>query len=463
MSPSSDPDGSSRASGSPGSLPSRFEPKPIEQRWQEAWESARIFRGLERPHRTPFTLTLPPPNVTGVLTMGHMLGDTVMDTLVRRARMQGRPTLWVPGLDHAGSATQIEVRRRLSKQGVRFESLPRAEALRQVELWKEEHEARIREQTRAGGFSVDWSRFRYTMDAGAVRATREAFVQLYRAGLIYRGERLVNWDPSLETAISDLEVVHSEEEGSLYTLLYAWADGTPGGVEVATARPETLFGDVAVAVHPDDDARHASAVGRAVRRPARRPKCAGHHRPWRSTPRSEPARSRSPRATTRWITRSTSGTPRSGYRRTSSTPAPASPALLSRAMYQGLDRDRARAKAVEALEGQGSSYGPRSSAIRWPVPSARKRWSSPDSRSNGSCGWLASPTPVVGAVREGKIRIHPARWEPTFFRWMEGIQDWCISRQVLWGHPIPVYRCRPHGHEFASVEEPTGLPLLHQP
>lgn len=437
-----------------GSLPSRFDPGPIERRWQEAWEAAHLFRGPERPRGPAFTLTLPPPNVTGVLTMGHMLGDTVMDALVRRARMQGRPTLWVPGLDHAGLATQIEVRRRLSKQGIRFETLSRSEALAQVELWKGEHEARIREQTRAGGFSVDWSRFRYTKDDAAVRATREAFVRLFNAGLIYRGERLVNWDPVLETAISDLEVVHSEEEGSLFTLLYAWADGTPGGIEVATARPETLFGDVAVAVHPDD-ARHRAAVGRSVRVPL-----AGSAVPvitdpgidltfgtgaLKVTPRHDALDyeiyERHPEI----------GLPSEIFDTRARLTGPAVPPE-----FRGLDRDKARALAVEALGASGLLL--RTEKFRHSVARSERSEAVVEPRLSNQWFVRMAPlaAPAVEAVRDGRIRIHPPRWEPTFFRWMEGIHDWCISRQVLWGHPIPVYRCRPNGHEFASVAEPAA-------
>ena len=253
-------------SGGRTALAARFEPGPIERRWQAAWNRLAAFRAPDRPKEPTFTLALPPPNVTGVLTIGHMLGGTVMDVLVRRARMQGRPTLWVPGVDHAGLATQVEVRRRLSKQGIRFETLSREEALGHLERWREEHQAQIRAQLEAGGFSIDWSRFRYTKDSLASRATREVFVRLYREGLIYRGERMVNWDPRLETAISDLEVVHTEEEGTLYYVRYPWADGSPGGMEVATARPETILGDVAIAVHPAD-ARHFADVGRRVRVP----------------------------------------------------------------------------------------------------------------------------------------------------------------------------------------------------
>ncbi|MCI4366732.1 MAG: class I tRNA ligase family protein, partial [Thermoplasmata archaeon] len=247
-------------------LPSRFDAGAIEAKWQAEWARQQAFRALDEPKGRRFSLILPPPNVTGVLHMGHMLGDTVMDALARVHRMRGEAVLWVPGVDHAGLSTQTAVRRSLSKEGVRLENLPREEVLRHVEAWKAERETHIRRQLVAGGFSIDFTRYRYTMDPAAVRATREVFVRLFRDGLIYRGERIVNWDPKLRTALSDLEVLHREETGELLTIRYPWADGQPGGIELATVRPETIFGDVAVAVHPDD-ARHRDAVGRQVRVP----------------------------------------------------------------------------------------------------------------------------------------------------------------------------------------------------
>jgi valyl-tRNA synthetase len=391
--------------------------------------------------------------VTGVLTIGHMLGDTVMDTLVRYHRMRGDATVWVPGLDHAGLATQVEVRRRLSKQGVRFETLSREEAIRQLEVWKEEHEKRIREQTRAGGFSVDWSRYRYTMDPGSVRATREVFVRLYRDGLIYRAERMVNWDPRLRTAISDLEVTHTEEDTSLLYLRYAWADGSPGGLEVATVRPETIFGDVAVAVHPDDD-RYRSFVGREVVVPL--------------TDRKVPI------VTDTAIDRAFGAgalkvTPRHDlvdhevFLRHPGLPMP--PDILDEtghlvsewvpAEYRGLDRDVARSKTTEELERTGLLL--RREPYRHSV--ARSERSDAVIEPRLSTQWFVRMATLakrpVEAVRTGEIKIHPDRWEKTFFRWMEEIQDWCISRQVLWGHAIPVYHCRACRQEIAAVDPPT--------
>ena len=382
-----------------------------------------------------------------------MLGDTVMDVLVRHQRMRGLPTVWVPGLDHAGLATQVEVRRRLAKQGVRFEELPREAALRELEQWRAEHAARIEEQTRAAGFSVDWSRFRYTMDAGSVRATREVFARLYRDGLIYRGERMVNWDPRLRTAISDLEVVHSEEDGQLLYVQYPWADGSPGGLEVATVRPETIFGDVAVAVHPEDE-RHAAHVGRAVRVPL-----TDRTVPVITDPAIDPA----------FGAGALKVTPRNDLldyevaQRHPELPMP--PEILDEsarltgpwvpAEYHGLGVEEAREKATEALERDGLLL--RRAAYRHSV--ARSERSDALVEPRLSTQWFVRmrrlADPVVDAVRRGEIRIHPVRWQLTFFRWMEEIQDWCISRQVLWGHAIPVYRCRSCGRETVAVDPPS--------
>jgi valyl-tRNA synthetase len=382
-----------------------------------------------------------------------MLGDTVMDVLVRQHRMRGLPTVWVPGLDHAGLATQVEVRRRLAREGVRLEELPREEALRELERWREEHAARIEEQTRAAGFSVDWSRFRYTMDAESVRATREVFVRLYRDGLIYRGERMVNWDPRLRTAISDLEVVHTEEEGLLLHVQYPWADGSPGGLEVATVRPETIFGDVAVVVHPDD-ARHVAEVGRAVRVPL--------------TDRTVPVVA-DPGIDPTFGTGALKLTPRNDLldyeiaQRHRELPMP--PEILDEggrltgpwvpSEYHGLSVENAREKATEALEQSGLLL--RRVAYRHSV--ARSERSDAPVEPRLSTQWFVRMRPLaeraVDAVRHGEIRIHPERWQLTFFRWMEEIQDWCISRQVLWGHAIPVYRCGACGRETVAVEVPS--------
>lgn len=430
-------------------LPTRFEPRAIEARWQAEWARLDISQPTDRPGRPAFSLILPPPNVTGVLTLGHMLGNTVMDVFARSHRMQGNATLWVPGLDHAGLATQVEVRRRLAKQGIRFEDLAPEQALREVERWREEHERRIGEQIRAGGFSVDWSRYRYTMDPTSTRQTREVFVALFRAGLVYRGERMVNWDPRLRTAVSDLEVVHAEEEATLYYLRYPWADGTLGGMEVATVRPETIFGDVAVAVHPDD-ARYTDAVGRFVVLPLSHRRVPVISDPavdptfgagaLKITPRHDPVDREiagrhpdladaveifddSARLTGAWV------------------PTP----------FHGLDREAGRTRAVEELERQGLLL--RREKYRHSIGRSERSEAVIEPRLSTQWFVRMAPLaePVVAAVRAGEIRIHPERWTLSFFRWMEGIQDWCISRQVLWGHRIPVDHCRACGTDTASV------------
>lgn len=437
-------------------LPSRFDPKTIEARWQADWAAHGYFRAPDRPNRPYFTVPIPPPNVTGILTMGHMLGYSVMDILVRQHRMKGNATLWVPGLDHAGLATQVEVRRRLAKEGVRLEDLPRAQILEQIELWRQEHEPRILEQTRAGGFSVDWTRYRYTMDPPAARATREVFAQLYRAGLIYRGERMVNWDPRLRTAVSDLEVTHAEEDGLLYFVRYPWADGSPGGLEVATVRPETIFGDVAVAVHPDD-ARHASDVGREVLLPI------GNRRvPVVTDTAIDPA----------FGAGALKVTPRHDlvdyeiYRRHPDLPLPASILDVSGRLegdlvppeLRGLDCERGREATVKRLEEAHLLL--RTEKYRHSV--ARSERSDAVIEPRLSTQWFVKMRPLAdpaaAAVRDGVVRIHPDRWTLSFFRWMETIQDWCISRQVVWGHPIPVSRCAACQEEIVYVDAPESCP-----
>ena len=412
-----------------------------------------MFRAPERPGSARFSLVLPPPNVTGVLTLGHMLGDTVMDVLSRHRRMRGEATLWVPAVDHAGLATQVEVRRRLQREGTAFDALPRELALDALERWKAEHERRIREQIRAGGFSVDWTRYRYTMDEASARATREVFVSLFRAGLVYRGERMVNWDPRLRTAVSDLEVVRTEEEADLLFVRYPWADGTPDGMVVATVRPETIFGDVAVAVHPEDE-RYRNAVGREVTVPM-----TGRRVPVIADPSVDPAFGAGAlKITPRHdlldreiaLRHPELATPQEIFDESARLTGEWVPSE-----FRGLDRDAARAKTTQSLDEEGRLV--RRTRYRHAV--ARSERSDAVIEPRLSTQWFVRmaplASPVIEAVRRGEIRIHPVRWQLTFFRWMEEIQDWCISRQVLWGHAIPVYRCRSCGRETVAVDPPS--------
>jgi valyl-tRNA synthetase len=443
----------------PKEIPSRFVPSEVEARWQGEWERAGCFRAPDAPSGPRFAMVLPPPNVTGVLTLGHILGDTVMDVLARWHRMRGDAVLWLPGVDHAGLSTQVAVRRHLAKSKVRLEDLPKEEVLRQISEWKEAREATIREQTRLAGFSVDWSRYRYTMDPGSLRATREVFVRLYRDGLIYRGERIVNWDPKMRTAVSDLEVVHREEETDLLFLQYPWADGSPGGLVVATVRPETIFGDTAVAVHPDDP-RHREAVGRSVRVPL--------------TERDVPVIADSG-IDPEFGNGALKVTPRHDLldheiaKRHPEVVIPPSifdesarlVGALVPARFQGLDRGRARAQVTEALREGG--FLTRTQRYRHRV--AHSERSDDVIEPSLSMQWFvrigALAPPVSEAVRTGAIRFHPDRWTLTFHRWMEHLEDWCISRQVTWGHPIPVQYCEDCQMEVVSVEPSVSCPRCH--
>jgi valyl-tRNA synthetase len=399
---------------------------------------------------------MPPPNVTGVLTLGHMLGGTVQDTLVRWHRMLGDSVLWVPGVDHAGLSTQVEVRRALSKEGVVMETLPPEEIRARIESWKGDHERRIGEQIRAAGFSPDWSRYRYTFDPGFVRATRLAFVRLYNEGLIYRGERIVNWDPKLRTAVSDLEVEHTEEPGELLYIQYDWADGSEGGLVVATVRPETIFGDIAVAVHPED-LRHTAALGRLVRVPL--------------TDRSVPVIA-DPGVDREFGNGALKLTPRHDaldyeiFKRQPQLALP--PSILDERgilegewvpeRFRGLDRDAGRRAVTEALEVAGLVTR---REIR-PHAVGRSERTKAVIEPRLSTQWFVRlpklAPPVVEAVKSGQVRIHPERWERTFFRWMEDLQDWCISRQIIWGHAIPVSYCGSCRAESASVDPLPACP-----
>jgi valyl-tRNA synthetase len=441
---------------SPTELPSRFIPAEVDARWQRAWKEHGSARAPVDPKGPVYSLVLPPPNVTGILTIGHMLGGTVMDTLVRWHRMRGDATLWVPGVDHAGVGTEVEVRKRLAKQGVRFESLTREQIIARVEAWKQEHEARILEQQSVAGFLLDASRYRYTMDPASVRATRHVFVQLYREGLIYRGERIVNWDPKLKTAVSDLEVVSTEEPAELLYIRYEWADGSPGGIVVATVRPETIFGDVAVAVHPKDE-RHAAAIGRRVRVPL--------------TDRDVPviADDLVDPAFGNGALKVTPGHDALDFQIGRKHPEIAkAPSVIDfdgrltsdfvPERFRGEERFRARAAVAAELEARGLldrkepyvhavGRSERSEAVIEPLLSTQWFVRMP-----------ALAPPAVADVQEGKVRLHPARWELTYFRWMETLEDWCISRQVTWGHPIPVLYCAQCHAEIVEEVDPDRCP-----
>jgi valyl-tRNA synthetase len=419
------------------SLPKAYDPTAIEDRWAEYWVAEALFHQPLPPansHASLFTVLLPPPNVTGQLHMGHMLEHTEIDILIRWHRMCGDLALWVPGTDHAGIGTQVMVERRLAEEGKTRQELGREAFIERVWQWKQHYGSSILEQMRRLGASVDWGREYFTMDASRSGAVREAFVRLYQEGLIYRGTYIVNWCPRCETAISDLEVVHEERLGKLWEIRYPAVDGS-GSLTVATTRPETMLGDVAVAVHPDDE-RYTHLHGKMLRLPLTGREIPVIADPWVSrefgtgavkvTPAHDPndfnlgQRHRLPSI--------------SVMDETAHMNAAAGP-------YAGLDRFAARKKILDDLEAQGLLAGARDHVNAIGHCDRCKTIVEP----RLSTQWFVKIQPLadraIAAVEQGYIRITPAQYAKTYFEWMRNIYDWCISRQLWWGHRIPAWHC----------------------
>jgi valyl-tRNA synthetase len=408
-----------------------YSPQDIEQRIYARWEAAGFFapRGAGR----GYCIVIPPPNVTGTLHMGHAFQDTVMDALVRYHRMRGEPTLWQPGTDHAGIATQMVVERQLEAEGRKRTDLAREAFVERVWQWKAESGGTIARQLRRLGASVDWARDRFTMDEGLSRTVTEVFVRLHERGLVYRRKRLVNWDPVLRTAISDLEVTSEEEDGSLWHLRYPFADGS-GHVVVATTRPETLFGDAAVAVHPEDE-RFRALVGRQLQLPL-----AGRTIPLIADAYVDPAfGSGCVKITPAHDFNDYEVGERHALAQLNVLAPDATLNDNVPAEWRGLDRFEARRRVVEALQVQGLiekidkhrlvvPRGDRSGAVLEPY--LTDQW-------YVRIAPLAAP--AIRAVESGAIRFVPDNWSKTYFEWMRKIEDWCISRQLWWGHRIPAW------------------------
>ncbi|MBM7332542.1 MAG: valine--tRNA ligase [Alcanivorax sp.] len=408
-----------------------YQPERIEQAWYETWEEAGHFRPSGE--GDPFTIVIPPPNVTGSLHMGHAFQDTIMDTLVRYRRMQGRNTLWQVGTDHAGIATQMVVERRLAAEGTSRHELGREKFLEKVWEWKAESGGTITRQLRRMGASVDWSRERFTMDESLSRAVREVFVRLHQEGLIYRGKRLVNWDPALHTAISDLEVENREEQGHLWHFRYPLSDGS-GHLVVATTRPETMLGDTAVAVHPDDP-RYKDLVGQSIRLPL--------------TDRDIP------------IIADDYVDPDFGSGCVKITPAhdfndyemgkrhdlPMINILTDDAhlndevpaAYRGLERFEARKKVVDDLDALGLLEKVADHTLQVPRGDRSGVVIEPYLTDQWFVAVEALAKPSIEAVENGDIRFVPKNYENMYFSWMRDLEDWCISRQLWWGHRIPAW------------------------
>ncbi|HEY4214383.1 MAG TPA: valine--tRNA ligase [Steroidobacteraceae bacterium] len=408
-----------------------YAPHDIERRIYERWESNGWF--APRGDGAPFCIVIPPPNVTGTLHMGHAFQHTLMDTLTRYHRMHGDYTLWQPGTDHAGIATQMVVERQLNAQGIKRTDLSREVFVERVWEWKEKSGGTITAQMRRLGESVDWTRDRFTMDAGLSRAVLEVFVRLYEEGLIYRGKRLVNWDPVLLTALSDLEVESQEEDGSLWHLRYPLEDGS-GFVIVATTRPETMLGDTAVAVNPDDE-RYRHLVGRNLRLPL-----ADRLIPIIADSYVDPAFGSG-------CVKITPAHDFNDYEVGLRHSLPQINIFTPRAAInenaperlRGLDRFEARKRVIAELETAGLldhidkhklmvPRGDRSGAVLEPY--LTDQW-------YVKIAPLAAP--AIEAVEQGRTRFVPENWSKTYFEWMRNIKDWCVSRQLWWGHRIPAW------------------------
>ena len=408
-----------------------YDPHQVEKRWYEHWEREGHF--VPGAGGEPYCIMIPPPNVTGTLHMGHAFQDTIMDALIRYHRMSGRRTLWQPGTDHAGIATQMVVERQINAEGLTRQNLGRSAFVERIWRWKEHSGNTITSQMRRMGASVDWAHERFTMDEGLSAAVRETFVRLYEDGLIYRGKRLVNWDPVLQTAVSDLEVISEEEDGALWHIRYPLADGS-GHLEVATTRPETMLGDTAVAVHPGDD-RYRDLVGTMVELPL--------------TERRIPVIA-DEMVDPEFGTGCVKITPahdfndyqvgdRHGLERISVLTPNARIGDNAPARYRGLDRFEARAKIVEDLEVRGLLA--RTEPHRMTVPRGDRSQAVIEPYLTDQWFVKAGPLaePSIRAVENGDIRFVPDHWAKTYFEWMRNIEDWCISRQIWWGHRIPAW------------------------
>ncbi len=422
-------------------LAKSFEPADIERRWYPIWESRGYFAaGLDTARTDNFCILLPPPNVTGTLHMGHGFNQAIMDSLTRYHRMRGDNTLWQPGTDHAGIATQIVVERQLDAQGQSRHDLGREKFLEKVWEWKKYSGDTITRQMRRLGTSPDWSRERFTMDAGLSKIVTETFVRLYNEGLIYRGKRLVNWDPKLLTAVSDLEVVSEEEDGSMWEIHYPFACGK-GSLTVATTRPETMLGDVAVAVNPDDD-RYKHLIGKQVQLPL--------------CERTIPVIADS-YVDQEFGTGCVKITPahdfndwQVGHRHGL---APISVLTLDARInehgpekYRGMDRYEARRAIVADLEAAGLlasvkphklmvPRGDRTGAVIEPM--LTDQWFVAMSKPGADGSSIAGK--ALECVASGEIKFVPENWVNTYNQWLNNIQDWCISRQLWWGHQIPAW------------------------
>ena len=434
-------------------LPKTFEPGPIEQRWYAHWEERGLFRP-ERRGAEPWTIVMPPPNVTGSLHIGHALDNTLQDILTRRERMLGKDALWVCGMDHAGIATQMVVERNLDSQGIKRAEMGREAFLEHVWEWKAQSGGAITRQLRRLGASCDWANERFTMDEGFSRAVLKVFVELYRRGLLYRDKRLVNWDPRFQTAISDLEVETREVQGKFWTLRYPLEDGS-GAVEVATTRPETMLADMAVAVHPDDE-RYGGIVGKRLRQPI-----TGRLIPVITDEHADPELgSGAVKITPGHDFNDFEVGKRAGFKPAAmlnmldahGAVTQTSDGLIPAELI-GMDRFDARKRVVELLEGEGALVKVEDRTIATPFGDRSGVVIEPWLTDQWYVDAATLAKPAIEAVRSGDIAVVPETWKKTWFNWLENIQPWCVSRQLWWGHRIPAWYAEDGSVFVAETEE----------
>jgi valyl-tRNA synthetase len=433
-------------------IPTVYDPASVEEKWYKYWEDNGLFHAEPDTGRQPYSIVIPPPNVTGQLHMGHALDNTLQDVLIRFRRMQGREALWMPGSDHAGIATQIKVEEVLAKEGVSRYDLGREKFIDRVWDWKHEYGGRIINQLKRLGASCDWPRERFTMDEGCSAAVREVFVSLYEKGLIYQGNRITNWCPRCNTALSDIEVEHEEKPGNLYHVRYPLA-GRPGEyVTVATTRPETILGDTGVAVHPDD-ARYKDLVGEYLVLPV-----VGRRLPIVADEYVDPS----------FGTGAVKVTPAHdpndfdmGLRHQLPQVvviAPDGTMTAEAGKYAGLDRYECRKALVAELKELGNlvkvdehvhAVGQCQRCATVVEPLVSKQW---------FVKMRPLAEPAIAAVLDGRIKFVPERFTRVYINWLENIRDWCISRQIWWGHRIPAWYCEGCGETIVSREDITACP-----
>lgn len=440
------------------SMPTKYDPQSIEKGRYKWWLDGKFFEATDDEQKESYSIVIPPPNVTGKLHLGHAWDTTLQDILTRMKRMQGYDVLWLPGMDHAGIATQAKVEQKLREEGISRYDLGREKFVEETWKWKEEYAGHIRDQWAKLGLGLDYTRERFTLDEGLSKAVREVFVKLYNKGLIYRGEYIINWDPSTKTAISDIEVIYKDIQGAFYHMHYPLADGS-GTIEIATTRPETMLGDTAVAVHPEDE-RYKHLIGKMVKLPI-----VGREIPIvadeyvdmefgtgvvKITPAHDPNDFEvgNRHNLERILVMNEDGT------------------MNEKAgKYNGMDRFECRKQIVKDLQDLGVlfkieehmhsvGHSERSGAVVEPYLSTQ---------------WFVKMQPLADAAIElqqqaddKKVHFTPDRFEKTYLRWMENIRDWCISRQLWWGHQIPAWYHKETGEVYVDTEAPVDIENWNQ-